>query len=87
MHQDQTVSEMAEEVLTRQAKALAYRSGHSLEDARRACFGSAPSNDLCTSSARRPSGALQPNATLDAARASHVEGLGGRSERAGTLVE
>ena len=36
MQQDQSVSEMAEEVLNRQAKALAYRSGHSLEDARRA---------------------------------------------------
>lgn len=34
MQQDQTVSEMAEEALARQAKALANRSGHSLEDAR-----------------------------------------------------
>jgi hypothetical protein len=33
MQQDQSVSEMAEEVLTRQAKALAHRSGHSLDDA------------------------------------------------------
>jgi hypothetical protein len=36
VQQDQTVSEMAEEVLLRQAKALAHRSGHSLEDARKA---------------------------------------------------
>jgi hypothetical protein len=35
MQQDQTVSEMAEEVLVRQTKALAHRKGHSLEDARR----------------------------------------------------
>ena len=33
MRKDQTVSEMAEEVLARQAKALADRSGHSLEAA------------------------------------------------------
>ena len=36
MQRDQSVSEMAEEVLMRQAKALAQRSGHSLEDARQA---------------------------------------------------
>ena len=36
MQQDQTVSEMAEEALARQAKVLAHRSGHSLEDARQA---------------------------------------------------
>jgi hypothetical protein len=36
VREDQTVSEMAREVLMRQAKALAQRSGHSLEDARRA---------------------------------------------------
>ena len=36
MQQDQSVSEMAQEVLMRQTKALANRSGHSLEDARRA---------------------------------------------------
>ena len=36
MQRDQTVSEMAEEALMRQAKALAHRSGHSLEDAHRA---------------------------------------------------
>jgi hypothetical protein len=34
MQQDQTVSEMAEEALERQAKALAHRGGKSLEDAR-----------------------------------------------------
>jgi hypothetical protein len=33
VQQHQTVSEMAEEVLMRQAKALVQRSGHSLEDA------------------------------------------------------
>jgi plasmid stabilization system protein ParE len=33
LHRDQTVFEMAEEVLARQAKALADRSGQSLEDA------------------------------------------------------
>ena len=36
MQKDQTVSEMVEEVLERQAKALAHSSGHSLEDARQA---------------------------------------------------
>jgi hypothetical protein len=36
VQQDQTVSQMAEEVLRRQARALARRSGHSLEDARQA---------------------------------------------------
>jgi hypothetical protein len=36
VQKDQSVSEMAEEVLIRQAKALAHRSGHSFEDARRA---------------------------------------------------
>ncbi len=35
MQQDQSVQEMAEEVLMSQAKALAQRSGHYLEDARR----------------------------------------------------
>ena len=34
MQKDQSVSEMAEEVLMRQAKVLAQRSGYSLEDAR-----------------------------------------------------
>ena len=33
MQQDQSVSEMAQEVLMRQAKALAHRSGQCLEDA------------------------------------------------------
>jgi hypothetical protein len=36
VHQDQTVAQMAQEALMRQAKALAQRSGHSLEDARQA---------------------------------------------------
>ena len=36
MQQDQSVSRMAQEALMRQAKALAQRSGHSLEDARQA---------------------------------------------------
>ena len=36
MQQDQSVSEMAQEALMRQAKALAHQSGHSLEDARQA---------------------------------------------------
>jgi hypothetical protein len=36
VQQDQSVSEMAEEALMRQAKALAHQSGHSLEDARQA---------------------------------------------------
>ena len=34
MQEDQTVSQMAEEVLMRQAKVLAQRSGYSLEEAR-----------------------------------------------------
>jgi hypothetical protein len=34
VQQDQSVSQMAQEVLMRQAKALAQRSGYSLEDAR-----------------------------------------------------
>jgi hypothetical protein len=36
VQQDQTVSQMAQEALMSQAKALAQRSGHSLEDARQA---------------------------------------------------
>jgi hypothetical protein len=36
VQQDQSVSEMAEEALMHQAKALAHQSGHSLEDARQA---------------------------------------------------
>ena len=36
VQEDQSVSQMAEEVLTRQAKVLAHQRGHSLEDARRA---------------------------------------------------
>jgi hypothetical protein len=36
VQQDQSVSEMAEEALMRQAKSLAHRSGHSLEDAHQA---------------------------------------------------
>jgi hypothetical protein len=36
VQQDQTVSEMVEEVIIRQAKALAHRRGYSLEDARQA---------------------------------------------------
>ena len=36
MQSDQSVSEMAEEVLVRQAKDMAHRSGQSLEDARQA---------------------------------------------------
>jgi len=36
VQKNQTVSEMAEEVIMRQAKVLAMGSGHSLEDARRA---------------------------------------------------
>ena len=36
MQQDQSVSQMAQEALERQAKALAHRSGHSLKDARQA---------------------------------------------------
>jgi hypothetical protein len=36
VQKDQTVAEMAEEVLMRQTKALAHRSGQSLKDARQA---------------------------------------------------
>src|SRR5829696_5667934 len=36
VQQHQTVAEMAQEVLMRQAKALAHQSGHSLKDARQA---------------------------------------------------
>jgi hypothetical protein len=36
VRRDQTVSQMAEEVLMRQAKVLAHQRGHSLEDARQA---------------------------------------------------
>jgi hypothetical protein len=36
LQQDQSVSEMAQEVLMRQAKALVHRSGYSLEDAHQA---------------------------------------------------
>jgi len=36
VRRDQSVSQMAQEVLMRQAKALSHRSGQSLEDARQA---------------------------------------------------
>jgi hypothetical protein len=36
VQQDQTVLQMAQEALMRQVRALAQRSGHSLEDARQA---------------------------------------------------
>jgi hypothetical protein len=36
VQKDQSVSQMAEEVIMRQAKTLAHRSGHSLEDGRQA---------------------------------------------------
>ena len=36
MQQDQTVSQMAQEALMRQVRALVQRSGYSLEDARQA---------------------------------------------------
>ena len=36
MQRDQTVSEMAEEILMRQANALTRRNGRSLEDAKEA---------------------------------------------------
>jgi hypothetical protein len=36
LQQDQSVSQMAQEALERQAKALAHSSGHSLEDAHQA---------------------------------------------------
>jgi hypothetical protein len=36
VQRDQTVSQMAEEVLLRQAMAVSHRSGYSLEDAREA---------------------------------------------------
>jgi hypothetical protein len=36
VQKDQSVQEMVEEVIMRQAKSLAQRSGHSLEDARQA---------------------------------------------------
>ena len=46
MKQDQSVSQMAEEVLMRQTKALANRSGHSLEDARKAVSDTAAGRQL-----------------------------------------
>jgi hypothetical protein len=46
MQKDQTVSEMAEEVLLRQAKTLAHRSGQSLEGARQAVADSEAGRQL-----------------------------------------
>jgi hypothetical protein len=46
MQKDQTVSEMAEEVLVRQAKTLAHRSGQSLEEARQAVADSEAGRQL-----------------------------------------
>jgi hypothetical protein len=46
VQKNQTVSEMAQEVLNRQAKVLAQRSGHSLEDARRAVSGTEAGRQL-----------------------------------------
>jgi hypothetical protein len=117
VQEDQSVSQMAQEVLTRQAKVLTQRSGYSLEEARQAVSDTQAGRqlrELASGEQRHEkaqtwqasvfwkraeerfmhlvgsealSRALQPNATLDAARASHAEGLGSRSERARTLVE
>ena len=46
MKQDQSVSQMAEEVLMRQTKALANRRGRSLEDARKAVSDTAAGRQL-----------------------------------------
>jgi hypothetical protein len=46
VRQDQTVSEMAQEVLMRQTKALSQSSGHSLEDARQAISGTEAGRQL-----------------------------------------
>ena len=46
MQIEQTVSEMVEEVLVRQAKTLAHRSGQSLEDARQAVADSEAGRQL-----------------------------------------
>ena len=46
MQKEQTVSEMVEEVLVRQAKTLAHRSGQSLEDARQAVADSEAGRQL-----------------------------------------
>ena len=46
MQQDQSVSQMAQEVLMRQTKALANRSGHSLEDARKVVSDTAVGRQL-----------------------------------------
>jgi hypothetical protein len=46
VQRDQSVSEMAQEVLMRQAKALAHGSGHSLEDARQAVSGTEAGRQL-----------------------------------------
>ncbi len=46
MQQDQSVSEMVQEVLMHQAKALAHRSGHSLEDAQQAVSDTAAGRQL-----------------------------------------
>jgi hypothetical protein len=46
MQKDQTVSQMVQEILMRQAKAFAQRSGHSLEDARQAVSETEASRQL-----------------------------------------
>ena len=46
MKQEQSVSEMAEEVLLRQAKALSKRSGQPLDDARQAVSGTEAGRQL-----------------------------------------
>jgi hypothetical protein len=46
MRAEQTVKEMAQVVLLRQTKALAQRSGHSLEDARQAVSDSEAGRQL-----------------------------------------
>ena len=46
MQQDQSLQEMAEEVIMRQAKALANQSGKSLEDARQAVSDSEAGRQL-----------------------------------------
>jgi hypothetical protein len=47
VREDQTVSQMAEQILDRQAKALARRSGQPFEDARRAVSGTEAGRKLC----------------------------------------
>jgi hypothetical protein len=80
VQQYQSVSEMAEEALMPQAKALAHRSGHSLEDARQAVSDTEAGRqlrDLANGEHRheKAQGGLTPNERTTSAYATAVSSI------------